>query len=429
MKLAIVLFGLSTTDLAQGSAILARSPVETAPGAKIWDLIREGISGWGPGGGIRVEKYFPRGGGAPWKNMIGGLPELRRPKRPVSTRPGTPGEPLGPRKKKKELPPWTGCSHKRDLTCAEPESPLGVSPAELGEDGEQKTKKRKTNRKLSRISDNKFLQFVAETNPEDFESFFDELLKGKLTVADCLLAFKRAVSETIDARWTDFGNGETAMRTISNLVLDGYSTLRFKAPSGFWRDVLTRLVVIAREIHKATTYDEKMAIAEENINMVTQAWSKTPLGVFNRILMEGAAKDEPVAKSAALGIHEVWSEYTLFGLLMNKVLPIKKWIRGTSHREVKPRPWTGPADDDEEPYVEKVPENTGRCSDSTGRIPCGGGQNSRELDVGWHVCSTCGFAWDPEGGKCRTDTGRLIWPAVARVSLPDRFAPMMTDRY
>ncbi|KAM3541922.1 hypothetical protein ARSEF1564_005165 [Beauveria bassiana] len=61
--------------------------------------------------------------------------------------------------------------------------------------------------------------------------------------------------------------------------------------------------------------------------------------------------------------------------------------------------------------TERVSTPSGQCSDSTGSFPCGGGQSEAELDMGWAVCSVCGgFAWDPEGGKCRQKDGKLLWP-------------------
>ncbi|EJP61430.1 uncharacterized protein BBA_09620 [Beauveria bassiana ARSEF 2860] len=61
--------------------------------------------------------------------------------------------------------------------------------------------------------------------------------------------------------------------------------------------------------------------------------------------------------------------------------------------------------------TERGPTPSGQCNDSTGSFPCGGGQTEAELDMGWAVCRVCsGFAWDPEGGKCRQKNGKLLWP-------------------
>ncbi|KAM3505222.1 hypothetical protein MY11210_008063 [Beauveria gryllotalpidicola] len=51
------------------------------------------------------------------------------------------------------------------------------------------------------------------------------------------------------------------------------------------------------------------------------------------------------------------------------------------------------------------------CSDPTGSSSCGGGQTEAELDMGWAVCRVCsGFAWESEGGKCVQKDGKLLWP-------------------
>ncbi|OAA51813.1 hypothetical protein NOR_00406 [Metarhizium rileyi] len=50
------------------------------------------------------------------------------------------------------------------------------------------------------------------------------------------------------------------------------------------------------------------------------------------------------------------------------------------------------------------------CTDSTGEIPCGGGQTQTELDAGFAVCQTCGYLWEPQSGKCSSRTGEVIWP-------------------
>ncbi|KAK8917854.1 hypothetical protein H634G_09718 [Metarhizium anisopliae BRIP 53293] len=56
------------------------------------------------------------------------------------------------------------------------------------------------------------------------------------------------------------------------------------------------------------------------------------------------------------------------------------------------------------------PEISGTCADSSGEIQCGGGQSAAELQAGYAICGVCGFAWDPEGGKCVSAAGTRIWP-------------------
>ncbi|KID72262.1 uncharacterized protein G6M90_00g104770 [Metarhizium brunneum] len=63
------------------------------------------------------------------------------------------------------------------------------------------------------------------------------------------------------------------------------------------------------------------------------------------------------------------------------------------------------------PITERTPTPSGQCSNSTSSFPCGGGQTEAELDMGWAVCRVCSsVAWDPEGGKCVQKDGKLLWP-------------------
>ncbi|KAM3548198.1 hypothetical protein MY1884_009282 [Beauveria asiatica] len=62
------------------------------------------------------------------------------------------------------------------------------------------------------------------------------------------------------------------------------------------------------------------------------------------------------------------------------------------------------------PSLTPITERTA-CSDLGGSSSCGGGQTEAELDMGWAVCRVCsGFAWDPDSGKCRAKDGKLLWP-------------------
>ncbi|KID85911.1 Heat-labile enterotoxin IIB, A chain [Metarhizium guizhouense ARSEF 977] len=62
------------------------------------------------------------------------------------------------------------------------------------------------------------------------------------------------------------------------------------------------------------------------------------------------------------------------------------------------------------PITERSPTPSGQCSDSTGSFPCGGGQTEAELDMGWAVCRVCSGSWDPKGGKCVQKDDKLLWP-------------------
>ncbi|KAF1735246.1 hypothetical protein CRV24_004168 [Beauveria bassiana] len=73
--------------------------------------------------------------------------------------------------------------------------------------------------------------------------------------------------------------------------------------------------------------------------------------------------------------------------------------------------------------VEEAPETLAepprQCFDTTGPIPCGGGQTEEQLDIGRAVCGSCGSFWDPEGGKCRDIKGALVWPSLTAITERD----------
>ncbi|ODA81991.1 hypothetical protein RJ55_00496 [Drechmeria coniospora] len=88
--------------------------------------------------------------------------------------------------------------------------------------------------------------------------------------------------------------------------------------------------------------------------------------------------------------------------LSGHAIPARRPPSGsTSTLDPVPTPKLGPA------LQEPVEEN---CADETGSIPCGGRQTAKDRETGRAACGVCGFAWDPEGGKCRNRKGVLLWP-------------------
>ncbi|KAG8421705.1 hypothetical protein J3458_003557 [Metarhizium acridum] len=99
----------------------------------------------------------------------------------------------------------------------------------------------------------KFLHFLTELDPGFIRPLVEAIQSGEITVSDIQLAFKRALSETMEKRWTDFESGEKAAEILKNIVVDIFATVRYATPPGFWQDVARNLPDIAREVSKAQT--------------------------------------------------------------------------------------------------------------------------------------------------------------------------------
>ncbi|KAM3547329.1 hypothetical protein MY1884_009614, partial [Beauveria asiatica] len=116
--LLLTLFAAAGTTIANPTAMQARGLPE--PGSKaareLLDLTIRGMQSWGMAGGVNAPSPNPSG---PSRNILGGLPELHRPLPPKQNGvPGTPGNPLGPRKKQGRIyPRGKICRNKRGIQC------------------------------------------------------------------------------------------------------------------------------------------------------------------------------------------------------------------------------------------------------------------------------------------------------------------------
>ncbi|KAH0595328.1 hypothetical protein MHUMG1_07079 [Metarhizium humberi] len=69
-----------------------------------------------------------------------------------------------------------------------------------GEDDGKEKGKGKGGIKGQKITESKFLQFLAELDPEFIRPLVEAVQSGEITVSDIQLAFKRALSETMEKR-------------------------------------------------------------------------------------------------------------------------------------------------------------------------------------------------------------------------------------
>ncbi|KAM3524611.1 hypothetical protein MY4038_007669 [Beauveria bassiana] len=105
--------------IANPAAIQARILPE--PGSRsareLLNLVQNGLRTWGLAGSVNAINGNPN---APLRNMPGGLPELHRPRpNKKEGKPGTPGSPLGPRKKQGRVyQRGRACKTKRGLQCS-----------------------------------------------------------------------------------------------------------------------------------------------------------------------------------------------------------------------------------------------------------------------------------------------------------------------
>ncbi|KAM3428680.1 hypothetical protein MY4824_008683 [Beauveria thailandica] len=176
-----------------------------------------------------------------------------------------------------------------------------------------------------RIPENRFLQFLADQDPAFLEPLINGIKAGDFSVEDLMLGFKRAVSVTMTKRWADFGDGDKAAESLKNIAFDVFSTFRYATPVGYWQDVIKNLPAIAKEIHEGKTPEEKLEIANRDINEVVKTWSKTPLGHVNEALMKVLSGYAPPGQTAVSTLNKFWS-YTPLGWLVNQFAPIDSLI-------------------------------------------------------------------------------------------------------
>lgn len=358
-------------------------------GLTVGDVVRDGIGRLGPTGGPRANGMFPPGGGMPFSDLVGGLPELRgrrfRPPRPDEAPPGTPGAPLGPRKKPDlNPPPWTGCN-KRGLACAV--APTGLVPGD----------KRAAGPPAAGANPPDWAAVVSRFGPAKLRPLVEGLRRGDFTQDDCFLAFERAFSEAIRDRWTNLGSAQEAAESLYNMVLDVSSTAQYGTPVGLWLDVLHEVPRIAKQIHQADRAEAKLRVARQHLHPAVELWHATPVGVAWNSVVEAMASATALPQVVALTVYRLWSR-TPLGWAVSQMLPVEALVRLGS-----------PGDAEAPDAVE--------ANASTGAVPAAqdpdmyiGGR------IGGHVASRVGrgqslplltdkVAVDEEGGTCEVASG------------------------
>ncbi|KAK2603894.1 hypothetical protein QQS21_003929 [Conoideocrella luteorostrata] len=194
------------------------------------------------------------------------------------------------------------------------------------------------------ITQSRFMQFLVETDVNFMAPIIESIKNDEASARDYQLALKRALSETMDKRWTDFSSTDAAIATVSKIGLDLVSTARFAIPRGYLEDVIKSLPAIAKEISQARTHEEKLKIANRNINTVMKIWEHTPIGALNEYLMNLQLRQESraihatlnqprdVARSAPADLNQLWS-YTPLGWIISRFVPVEPLLKKINVRE------------------------------------------------------------------------------------------------
>lgn len=180
------------------------------------------------------------------------------------------------------------------------------------------------------ITENVFLRFLAETDVEFLRPLIDSIKSGECSAGDYHMALKRAMSETIDKRYTHFDGADETAASIAHMTLDIMSAARFGIPRGFWEDVVRNLPPIARKISKAKTTEEKLKIANTNINAVMRAWERTPVGTINEVLMGQSPR--LLITTPVKNLIQLWS-YTPLGLVIGLFAPADDLLKKLNVRD------------------------------------------------------------------------------------------------
>ncbi|RDA89184.1 hypothetical protein CP532_0511 [Ophiocordyceps camponoti-leonardi (nom. inval.)] len=174
-----------------------------------------------------------------------------------------------------------------------------------------------------------------ETAPgiEKVFELFDSILAGELTYQDAILGFKQAYSTAVKKRlaaitgpFTGDGSEDEMVEALEKTANDVLGSLETGVAQEHVIEIFTELGPIARQIEKAQTPEEKHKIANKDIHPLVEVWSYSVLGQYMEVLMLNAAHDVPFAMGPVMHLNNMWS-YTPFGLLVNKLFPIRDLLK------------------------------------------------------------------------------------------------------
>ncbi|PHH66087.1 putative enterotoxin [Ophiocordyceps australis] len=162
-----------------------------------------------------------------------------------------------------------------------------------------------------------------KNNTPFWQELVDGLKNSEFTIADCQIGFKKALSNTLNRRYTEFENADHALGSIFNIAMDTFDLVTLRPPAGFYMDLVAEIPKECKAVAAAKTPEEKLKVASEDVDTLVQVWSDyTPVGIETQRWAERLAKNPDIKpiKAVETTIYDFWS-MTPIGWLFNKAFP------------------------------------------------------------------------------------------------------------
>ncbi|PHH72129.1 putative enterotoxin [Ophiocordyceps australis] len=162
-----------------------------------------------------------------------------------------------------------------------------------------------------------------KNNTPFWQELVDGLKKSEFTIADCQIGFKKALSNTLNRRYTEFDNVDHALGSIFNIAMDMADVFTLRPPPGFYMDLIAEIPRECKAVAAAKTPEDKLKVASEDVDTLVQVWSDyTPVGIETQTWAERLAKNPNVTpvKAVETTIYDFWS-FTPIGWLFNQAFP------------------------------------------------------------------------------------------------------------
>ncbi|EFY94341.1 Transcription elongation factor A [Metarhizium robertsii ARSEF 23] len=169
-----------------------------------------------------------------------------------------------------------------------------------------------------------FVLALDKDSPPFWKALVDGLENNEFTLSDCQIGFKKALSKTIDKRYTEFDSPEHALTSLINIGTDLWDTVETAFPANFWMDLVEELPTECRDIAAATTPEEKLKVANEGVDTLIQAWSNlTPLGRANdRWTEDSVLHPEMTTGQKILDVmYDTFTHFSVFGWVFSLAFP------------------------------------------------------------------------------------------------------------
>ncbi|KAK8924241.1 Hybrid PKS-NRPS synthetase apdA [Metarhizium anisopliae] len=169
-----------------------------------------------------------------------------------------------------------------------------------------------------------FVLALDKDSPPFWKALVDGLENNEFTLSDCQIGFKKALSKTIDKRYTEFDSPEHALTSLINIGTDLWDTVETAFPANFWMDLVEELPTECRDIAAATTPEEKLKVANEGVDTLIQAWSNlTPLGRANdRWIEDSVLHPEMTTGQKIVDVmYDTFTHFSVFGWVFSLAFP------------------------------------------------------------------------------------------------------------